>query len=332
MSLSSNYQLELGDSYKGVPLEEDFYSKLWITKEFAPPVRTKYSKRDTYREVLNWSPLEFLNLNGALSPLQTLSTRFSFTKIQNYEETTGTPLTEDTLEWPNMRLSMRSIEKFPLFKLGRLDDVNTDFEYSKKDVEKHSISHQLANNWLNIWRYRFFDKFNFTVTYKEANLQEENLKTGTITKESESISRSGQVNFNLFNNWTFFLRYEWNTSEEMTGAPLRPTKQTVSHTPSLRVYSQRIELKEFRPPLFRQGITTRLKVDSTIKADIKRNKLDAKANSDTYSLSLSAEGDASENIRFRLGVDCSRRHYPDKSQSVNDYWAIAGYLRVTITF
>jgi len=329
LALSTNYRLEYGDSYENIAKEIDFTKKLWIERDPSYKERKSLTLRDTLGLSSRWLPFESIILSPRLSPFNTLVVNANFNGTKEYSNTTGTERTVDTIQWPDLIFSLFKTEK--LISLERMmSDSQMNLKISKKVVHTHSISKATTLSDSLDWRFLLLEKYSLYFDYTMSESRDFNLKTDTLTRLTKSESATQQMNFNL-EIWRFTLRneYKLDTEVDSFGKEVRRDK-TLS--PSLQVYANFNLPAKLLIPLIRKTLylANQLVFNSTLRLDHRESSYLHGGNTDTYTLTASADYTLSSNTRVTLGLGASRFYNRDDPKM--DYYSFEGSMQITIQF
>lgn len=345
LTLSTNYRLEYGDSYENIPTKVKIQKQLWIPNPLKLDgkslldQRKSLTERNTSRLSSRWVPLETVLLPYRFTPFNTLGITANYLQSKEYNETTGTKRTVYTVQWPDLIFSLLKGEK--LFYLEKvIADSQINLKILNKVVRTVDLSKVTTLTDSADCRFLLLKKYSLYFDYSFTKNDDFNEKTNTGNKLTKNESFTSQVNFNL-KIWRFTFRNEYKINREWDSKvyseyPKNPMREDTTYSPSLQVYANFTLPAELQIPLLKRTISlaNQLVFNSTLRLDQKRVKSLGQpvfgANTDTYTLSTSADYTVSPNARMTLGIGATSFNNRDNWKA--NYYSFEGSLQIIIQF
>ncbi|WP_424245676.1 hypothetical protein Dip510_000614 [Elusimicrobium posterum] len=172
MTLSNSYRLQDADSYVNVESGYNSKTSIWLRSDLSPSNPYAYKRNMTLRDTITssqrWNPFRDYQLDGALSPLKSLSIINNFTLTDQESEETGTPTTTKSTTLPDMVVTLGDIERFFGEKYF-LSKTSLKLNYSKIENEVVGIEFKDENTYGAEFRFTLFNKFDNTLNYSLKN-------------------------------------------------------------------------------------------------------------------------------------------------------------------
>ena len=343
LSLNSSFELADGDNYKNVDKEEYVYNKLFVREKLSEKnlsarniitgVRESLTLSDTVRGNARYSPFEFLDFGGRLTPIKAITTTSAYSKTDRKSETTGTQSETVTLNWPDLTASIPDTEKF-FFIEKYVSDTQVNLRYTKRTAddyafdEKTTFSQTISNSY--DYRFNFIRKFDCFTSYSVSTNLGENVKQKKITADGKSQAAAFQVGYR-WNDWRFTPRYDWKKDLEVDGTP-KTTKDSLNQSVSVGINYDISKPITWKIPFSSTvlDLKNRFTMTSNLKYATNTDKIVDSNNTDSYSMSLSGDYTISDNLRVNLGSSGS--YFKNRKRKQDDYYSMEISSSLTITF
>ncbi|OGR62122.1 MAG: hypothetical protein A2X31_03040 [Elusimicrobia bacterium GWB2_63_22] len=307
--LSSNYQIQDGDSWYYVEKEYNTRSKLWLRDPLAPAnpfaQRNSLTLRDTVSSTQRWQPFEGYGLKGAAAALNTLSVTNNFSNSVQRSEVTGTVSKSINRTFPDMILSLSQLELLTRTRRWA-QNATMNLKYSKNRNEAVSISVEQADSYGMDLRFKLL---NFVDTAASYNLKTSEFKeqvSGQITRQSRHDDLTLQGSFD-YRKVRFTPKADY-VSDVSKGALGVTTSDTKTITPSLLIKSDFQLPKGLKLPFMKQVLlfTNRIVWTTTLSYAIKSSPITIADNNRLFSLNSSADYEAAKNLRLTFNAGLQR--------------------------
>ena len=303
MSLSSNYQIQDGDSWSNIAKDYNTRNKLWLRDPIAPTgdlaLRNSLTMRDTINSNQRWQPFEAYNIKGAASALKTLSITNNYTNSVQRSEVTGTISKSINRTFPDMIVSLSQLEL--LTHTRRWAQNSTlNLKYSRNTTESVDVSMERSDAYGADLRFRIFDWMDTAASY--------NLKYGSkldlVTDKVVNDTRHNDATLQGAFQWRKFrftpkVDYVMDKTVATLGVV---TQQTRIITPSLLIKSDFTMPKGFKIPFTKTvlALTNRIVWTTTLSYAIKSSPITIADNNRLFSLNTSADYEMAKNLRLTL--------------------------------
>ena len=307
--LSSNYQIQDGDSWYYVEKEYDTRSKLWLRSPLTPAnrfaQRNSLTLRDTVSSTQRWQPFEGYGLKGAAAALNTLSVTNNFSNSVQRSEVTGTVSKSINRTFPDMILSLSQLELLTRTRRWT-QNATMNLKYSRNRNEAVSISVEEADSYGMDLRFKLL---NFVDTAASYNLKTSEFKehlSGQITRASRHDDLTLQGSFD-YRKIRFTPKADY-VSDLSKGALGVVTANTKTLTPSLLIKSDFQLPKGLKLPFMKKAIlfTNRIVWTTTLSYAIKSSPITIADNNRLFTLNSSADYEAAKNLRLTFNAGLQR--------------------------
>jgi len=334
----SNYKIQDNDSYNNVPATYTAigFDNLWVRNSPLELDTTNYAylkselHRDDVRLNCAYNPFEALNFSGRLSPLNLLSTNFTYTGTREQSWVTGTLKEVVTRVWPDLTITMKNWEKF--FFIERwVSDSQWNINFRDKYTETIDVSNNTDKTFGTNFAFYLVKKIDLNIGANVIDDKDFDFINNVITRKAQNITWSTQSGY-TYKQWRFGLRYENGQSWQRDGTE-KLTQQLLTN-----IYTAQTNLDISFPnglpiPFTKKTLplTNRMILSSTLKYTTTNSSLNVEIdNKNIYSLNLSADYEISQNFRTTIGIGYSKtenRVVPD-----DNYQTIEASGRLTIQF
>jgi len=307
--VSSNYQLQDGDSWDYVEKSYDSKKDLWIRKPIRPENevarRSSLTMRDTYNSTQRWQPFEGYVFKGRLSTLSTLSLTNNFTNTFQKTDNTGTKSIVKTKTFPDILLSLSRFEVLTgLEKWAKNAVVN--LKYSRNTNVTENVSDEYSNNYSVDLRFLLLNFVDSALTYNNRFTQKTDLRLNKILSKTFHKDASIQGTFEIKKfRMTPKINYARDFSESGLGVA---TKDDTVITPSIMVRADISMPRGLKLPFSKNVLKfiNRIVWTNTLSFAIKKSPITIANNSRLLSFASSADYEATKNLRITLNASFQR--------------------------
>ncbi len=305
--LSSNYQIQDGDSWANV--EKDFNTRplLWLRDSMKPSnpfaQRNSVTLRDTVNSTQRWQPFEGYSLKGSAAPLNTLSLTNNFSNSVQRSEVTGTISKSVNRTFPDVILSLSQLEA--LVRARRwAQSATINLKYSRNTNEAKGISLDTSGTYGTDLRFKLLNKVDAAASYNLRLTDRKDLRVNQRTQVTKHDDATLQGTFD-YKKFRFTPKADY-VSDKTKAALGVVTANTKTITPSLLIKSDFQLPKGLKLPFMKQAIifTNRIVWTTTLSYAIKSSPIVIAENNRLFSLNSSADYEAAKNLRltFNLGL------------------------------
>jgi len=335
LAFNSSYRIADGDSYDNVPSSFSVREKFWI-RDKIPEIlglRKTLTQSDTVRLSGRWNPLEQVYLPGRISAFKTLSSNITYSRSDEFADTTGTERRSFTLNWPDMLFTLSEVEKI-LFVERYATDTSVNYKTSLRHSETIAQNSSENLNYGLELRTLLFRKYDVSGNYSESSTEELDLRTGAATlrtKLSQSNASGVQVGFNL-GKWRMTARYDESNQYTWDGFN-KLTSDSRTKTPSISAYWDYVSPGGLKIPVIGRTLplTNRFTFTTNLNLTQSRSSVNyERGNTDSYNFSFTGDYEASSN--FRVAVGGGFNYFKNTVLSYEDYYSININSRLTIQF
>ncbi len=333
MVLSSNYQLQDGDSWNNVEDNYDTRSKLWVRTPLHPhnpfAQLASLTLRDTVNSTQRWQPLEGFDIKGAASPLKTLSITNNFTNSIQRSEVTGTISRTVNKTFPDMILSLSQLET--LLRAERwAQGATVNLKYTRNTNENAGISLVTSGSYGMDMRFKLLNKVDTAFSYNLRLSDNKDLRVDQLTQQTRHDDATLQGTFDR-QKFRFTPKIDY-VSDVTKGALGVTTANTRTVTPSLLIKSDFTLPKGLKLPFTKNVIifTNRIVWTTTLSYAIKSSPVTIADNNSLFSLNSSADYEAAKNLRLTFNLGLQRQW--DKYLKEEDFMAYQAGTTVTFQF
>jgi len=307
MVLSSNYQIQDGDSWANVEKEYNTRSLLWLRDSLRPSnpfaLRSSITLRDTVNSSQRWQPFEGYALQGSAAPLNTLSVTNNFTNSVQRSEVTGTISKSVNRTFPDMILSLSQLET--LVRARRwAQSATINIKYSRNTNEAKNVSLDTSGTYGTDLRFKLLNVVDTAASYNMRLTDKKDLRVNQVTQVTRHNDATVQGTFD-YKKFRFTPKMDYVS--DITKAALGVvTGNTKTITPSVLIKSDFQMPKGLKLPFMKQTLifTNRIVWTTTLSYAIKSSPITIADNNRLFSLNSSADYEAAKNLRltFNLGL------------------------------
>jgi hypothetical protein len=307
--LSSNYQIQDGDSWINVEKDYNSRSRLWLRDPLSPAspfaLRNSITLRDTVSSTQRWQPLEGFDLKGNAAPLKTLSLTNNFTNSVQRSEVTGTISRSVNRTFPDMVLSISQLES--LLRVRRwAQGATMNLKYSRNINEAKTISLDTSGTYGADLRFKLLAVVDTAFSYNLRMTDKKDLRVDQVTQRTLHNDATLQGAFD-YRKFRFTPKADYVS--DVTRGPLGVvTANTRTITPSLLIKSDFQLPKGLKLPFMKQAIifTNRVVWTTTLSYAMKSSPITIAENSRLFSLNSSADYEAAKNLRLTFNTGLQR--------------------------
>ncbi len=307
MVLSSNYQIQDGDSWSNIEGEYNTRDHLWLRQSLKPSnpfaQRNSLTLRDTITSTQRWQPFEGYAFKGPAAPLTTLSLTNNFSNSVQRSEVTGTISKSVNRTFPDMIVSLSQLEN--LFSARRwAQGATINLKYSRNTNEAKNLSLDTSGTYGADLRFKLLNTMDTAASYNLRLTDKKDLRVRQITQETRHDDATLQTTFD-YKKFRFTPKADY--ASDVTKAALGVvTANTKTITPSLLIKTDLQLPKGLKLPFMKQVIvfTNRIVWTTTLSYAIKSSPITIADNNNLFSLNSSADYEAAKNLRltFNLGL------------------------------
>ncbi|MBI4802243.1 MAG: hypothetical protein HY796_06930, partial [Elusimicrobia bacterium] len=169
--LSSNYQIQDGDSWANIEKAYDTRNKLWLRGSLRPEsrfaTRNSVTLRDTISSSQRWQPFEGFGFKGRAAALATMSLTNTFSNSVQKSEVTGTKSQSVNRTFPDLTLSLSQLETL-IRAAGWAQNANLNLKYTANSNESKAISLDASKTYSLDLRFKLL---NYVDTAMSSNLR-----------------------------------------------------------------------------------------------------------------------------------------------------------------
>ena len=307
--LSSNYQIQDGDSWANVEKEYDTRSSLWLRQSLKPAnpfaLRNSITLRDTINSTQRWQPLEGYAFKGPAAALSTLSLSNNFTNSVQRSEVTGTISKSVNRTFPDMIVSLSQLEA--LTHTARwAQSATINLKYSKNTNETKAVSLDASNTYGADLRFKLLNWMDTATSYNLRLADRKDLRVDQLTQTTRHDDATLQGTFD-YKKFRFTPKVDY-VSDTATGALGVVTQNTKTITPSLLLKSDFQLPKGLKLPFMKKVVifTNRIVWTTTLSYAIKKSPITIADNNRLFSLNSSADYEAAKNLRLTFNAGMQR--------------------------
>ncbi|PKN00955.1 MAG: hypothetical protein CVU77_07520 [Elusimicrobia bacterium HGW-Elusimicrobia-1] len=332
LALNSSYRIADGDSYDNVASTYSVRDRFWIRdalKSIADK-RRSLTQSDTLRVSGRWNPLEQIYFSGRLAPWKTLNSNFTYSRSDEYSDTTGTERRSYTLNWPDLLFTLSDVEKM-IFLERYASDTTISYKTALRYSETLGQTSAESSNYGIEGRTTALKRYSVSANYNNSLAQEMDLRSQNRTKLSIADSYGVQVGFNL-GKWRLTARYDESQQNTRDGFD-KLTADSITRTPALTAYWDYVSASGIKLPLIGRTLplTNRFTFNTNLNLAQSRSTVNyEKGNTDVYNLNFTGDYEATSNFRVAVGGGFTLNK--NLTQSYEDYYAININSRLTIQF
>ena len=309
MILSSNYQLQDGDSWSNVEKSLDTKQSLWLRDSLKPknPLaqRNSVTLRDTINSSQRWQPFEGFTFKGRASALNTVSITNNFSNSVQKSEVTGTKTDSINRTFPDMIFSMSKLEI--LAHTARwTQNANVNLKYSKNSNETKDISLDLSDTYGLDLRLKLLNYFDMATSYNTRLTDHKDLRLNQKVSSTRHYDATMQSTFDYRKfHFTSKVDYVYDISKGGLGIV---TQNTKTITPSLLIKTDLLLPKGLKLPFIKQifVFTNRITWTTTLTYAITRSPVTVADNNRLFSLNSNADYEAAKNLRLSFNAGIQR--------------------------
>ncbi|KAF0127121.1 MAG: hypothetical protein FD189_630 [Elusimicrobia bacterium] len=307
--VSSNFQIQDGDTWQNVERDYDTADKLWVRDRLGPrnslAQRTSLTTRDTFTSNQRWQPLEGYTLKGRLSPLSTISITNNFSNSDQRSDVTGTQSRSVNRTFPDAILSLSQLEVLAGAQ-SWARGATMNVKYSNNTNETRLISLDLTRSYGMDLRFRLLEKVDAALSYNHRFTQRKDLRLDQITQQTERHDATVQGTFD-YRKFRFTPKLDFSVDHGKTGLGVVNQDLTVI-TPSLLLKTDFQAPKGLRLPFMKQAMvfSNRIVWTTTLSYALRKSPITVSENTRLFSLNSSADYEAAKNLRLTFNASVQR--------------------------
>jgi len=331
--VSSNFQIQDGDTWQNVERDYDTSDKLWIRDRLGPKnslaQRTSLTTRDTFTSNQRWQPLEGYALKGRLSPLSTISITNNFSNTYQRSDVTGTQSRTVNRTFPDAILSISQLEVLAGAQ-SWARGATMNVKYSNNTNETRLISLDLTRSYGMDLRFRLLEKVDAALSYNHRFTQREDLRLNQVTQQTEHHDATVQGTFD-HRKFRFTPKVDFSLDYGKTGLGVINQDLTVI-TPSLLLKTDFQAPKGLRLPFMKQAMvfSNRIVWTTTLSYALRKSPITVSENTRLFSLNSSADYEAAKNLRLTFNASVQRLWHKYLKQE--DYLSYTAGSTLTFQF
>ena len=309
MVISSNYQLQDGDSWDYVEKSYNSKKDLWIRRDLKPEnsvaQQNSLTVRDTYNSTQRWQPFEGYNLKGRYAPFSTISLTNNFTNTVQRSEITQTKSKTISRTFPDILFSMSKLEI--LTKTEKwAKNATLNFKFSKNTKENIAVDIEQSSSYGTDLRFKFFDFLDAAISYNLRLSEKKDLRINQKVSNTRHNDATIQGTFDI-NKFRFTPKVDYTSDFTESGLGVA-TQDSMSLTPSLLMRSDFKIPKGLRLPFMKNivAFTNRIVWTTTLSYAIKKSPITIAENSRLFSLNTNSDYEATKNLRIALNASVQR--------------------------
>lgn len=326
MMVTSNYQIQDGDTWQNIEKEFDSRKYLWIRDSIKPAQklaqRTNLTKRDTISSNQRWQPFVGYAFKGRYSPFSTLSIMNNFSNSVQRSETTGTRSKTINRTFPDMVLSFSHVEILTHTEKWA-QSATLNFKFSKNSNENVNISLETSKNYGLDLRFRLLNFMDTAMSYNLRLSDKTNLRLNLLEQESKHNDVTLQGTFGI-KKFTFTPKIGYSSDLTETGLGVK-TQDLTTITPSILARTDLQAPKGLKLPFIKKTpvtLTNRIIWTTTLSYAIKKSPITIAENSRLLSFNTSADYEAMTNLRITINAAVKRLwHTKLKQEEYLEYQA-----------
>ncbi len=307
--LSSNYNIQDGDSWANVEKAYDTRNKLWLRDSLNPAhafaTRNSVTLRDTISSSQRWQPFEGFGFKGKSAPLNTMSLTNNFSNSVQRSEVTGTRSESVSRTFPDMILSLSQLET--LTRTARwAQNATVNLKYSANTNESKTISLDTSKSYGMDLRFKLLNYMDTAMSLNRRLTDKEDLRINQRVSRSvhQDITLQGTFDYKKF-HFTPKIDYVNDTAKGALGVV---TQDTTAITPSLLMKSDFQIPKGLKLPFMKNPIifTNRIIWTTTLSYAFRKSPVTVAENTRLFSLNTSADYEAAKNLRLTFNAGLQR--------------------------
>ncbi|HAT71895.1 MAG TPA: hypothetical protein DCS63_03670 [Elusimicrobia bacterium] len=307
--LSSNYQIQDGDSWQNVEKDYNTRNKLWVRDSLKPAnylaQRNSITLRDTVSSSQRWQPFEGYGFKGPAASLNTLSVTNNFTNSVQRSEVTGTTSKSVNRTFPDMILSLSQLELLTRTK-SWAQGVTVNLKYSRNTNEAKKVSLDASDTYGMDLRFKLLNWVDTASSYNLRLSDRRDLRVNQRTGSTRHDDATLQGTFD-YRKFHFTSKVDY-ANDRAKGALGVVTQNTRTITPSLLIKSDFQLPKGLKLPFMKRTIifTNRIVWTTTLNYAIKSSPITIAENNRLFTLNSSADYEAAKNLRLTFNAGLQR--------------------------
>ena len=309
MVVSSNYQIQDGDSWANIEKGLDLKQKLWLRDSFKPKgpfaQRNSVTLRDTVSSSQRWQPFEGFALKGRNAPFNTMNISNNFTNSVQRSEVTGTLTKSVNRTFPDMILSMSQLEILTRSERWT-QNATINLKYSKNTNLTRDISLDLADAYGMDLRLKLWNHFDTAMSYNTRLTSRQDLRIDRKVSSSRHNDATLQSTFD-YKKFRFTPKIDYASDISKGGLGV-VTQNTLTITPSLLIKADLQLPRGLKLPFMKKVFifTNRIVWTTTINYAIRKSPITVAENNRLFSLNSSADYEAAKNLRLTFNAGLQR--------------------------
>ena len=322
MVLSSNYQIQDGDSWANIEKSLDTRHSLWLRDSLKPKgqmaQRNSITLRDTINSSQRWQPFEGFAFKGVKAPLNTVSVTNNFSNSVQKSEVTGTKTDSVNRTFPDMILSMSQLEI--LTRTAKwAQNATVNLKYSKNTNETKKISLDLSDAYGLDLRLKLLNYFDTAMSYNTRFTASKDLRLNQKVSNTRHYDATLQSTFD-YRKFRFTPKIDYVSDISKGGLGI-VTQNTKTITPSLLIKTDLQLPKGLKLPFMKQIFifTNRITWTTTLTYAIRKSPVTVADNNRLFSLNSSADYEAAKNLRlsFNAGLQRLWHHFLKQEEYIS---------------
>lgn len=307
--VSSNFQIQDGDSWQNVERDYDTANKLWVRESLRPrnalALRSSLTTRDTFTSNQRWQPLEGYALKGRLAPLSTISITNNFSSTYQKSDVTGTRSRVSNRTFPDAIISISKLEVLAGAQ-SWARNATMNVKYSNNTNETRTISLDLTRSYGTDLRFRLLEKVDAALSYNHRFTERKDLRRGQVTQSAEHHDATVQGTFD-YRKFRFTPKVDYSLDYGKTALGVVNQDLTVL-TPSLLIKTDFQAPKGLRLPFMKQAVvfSNRIVWTTTLSYAIRKSPVVVAENNKLFSMNTTADYEAAKNLRLAFNASVQR--------------------------
>ncbi|PIU20433.1 MAG: hypothetical protein COT18_02320, partial [Elusimicrobia bacterium CG08_land_8_20_14_0_20_59_10] len=309
LSLSSNYQIQDGDSWSNIEDDYNTRNRLWLRDPLRPvnrlALRNSLTLRDTVNSNQRWQPFEAYNIKGAAAALKTISITNNYTNSVQRSEVTGTVSKSINRTFPDMIFSLSQLELLT-FSRRWIQNSTLNLKYSRNTTQAVEVSLEKTYAYGADLRFRLLNWMDTSASYNLRLGNKLDLVANKVTQDTRHNDATLQGAFQ-YHKFRFTPKVDYVLDKTATTLGV-VTQNTRVITPSLLIKSDFTLPRGLKIPFTKTtlALTNRIVWTTTLSYAIKSSPITIAENSRLFSLNTSVDCEMAKNLRLTLNGGLQR--------------------------
>lgn len=307
--LSSNYQIQDGDSWTNIEKAYDTRNKLWLRDSLRPEgrfaSRNSVTLRDTISSSQRWQPFEGFGFKGRAAALGAMSLTNNFSNSVQKSEVTGTRSQSVNRTFPDLILSLSKLET--LTRTAKwAQNANLNLKYTVNFNESKAISLDTSKTYGMDLRFKLLNYVDTAMSYNLRLAGKKDLRLNQRVQNSVHRDATLQGTFD-YRKFHFTPKIDY-VSDLAKGGLGVVTQNTTAITPSVLIKSDFRLPKGLKLPFMKSTIifTNRIVWTTTLSYALRKSPVTVAENTRLFSLNSSADYEAAKNLRLAFNAGLQR--------------------------